>query len=54
MIGMEPPTEAVHAWLEENVAYEPWQWLATTLSVEPRFAGHLLDGIEAAGFSVEE
>lgn len=46
-------TAAAKAWQQENVDAEGWQWLGTNLAVEYRAAHDLVDGMRAAGLTVE-
>jgi hypothetical protein len=45
IIQFIPLTERAKVWLEENTNAEPWQWLGSTLCVDRRVAGDLLQGI---------
>ncbi len=45
-------TPAAREWIDENVKAESWQWLGNTLGVEPRYAGPILEGMQAAGLTI--
>lgn len=48
---LQPCTEACWTWLEDNVAYDDWQWFGNKLAIEPRYLDNLLQGLHDAGFS---
>jgi hypothetical protein len=48
-----PETEVAHAWLDDYVHLEGWQWLGRAFAVEHRFAGALIEGMVADGLRVE-
>jgi hypothetical protein len=53
IMTLRPNTEAAQAWLDANVEAEAWQWLGPSLSIEPRCAPALVQGIMDDGLSVE-
>lgn len=46
-------SEGVREWVEENVAYEPWQWLGRSLAIEPRMMETIHTALTEAGFSTD-
>jgi hypothetical protein len=54
IVAITPLSDAAREWLNENVQAESWQWVGDTLGVEPRYAGPLLEGMQAAGLTVEK
>lgn len=47
-------SEGVREWIEENVAYEPWQWLGRrSLAIEPRMIETIHTALAEAGFTGE-
>jgi hypothetical protein len=44
-------TEAVKAWVSENVASAPWQWLGDRLVVDHRFGDFLAALLIGEGFA---
>ena len=49
-----PLTDAAREWLNFNCVNEPWQWFGDALSVEPRMAPDVYDGLITDGFTVFE
>jgi hypothetical protein len=54
LIGFRMLTEAARNWVDDNVQSEGWQWLGTTLYVDHRMAGGLIDGMIDAGFALTD
>jgi hypothetical protein len=52
LVGLTPCTQTAKDWVRDNVTAEPWQWLGITLYVEPRFAEHLIEALQADGLTV--
>ncbi len=48
-----PMTPEAHEWVEEHVQIEPWQRLGASIACEPRYLGHLVEGMQADGLVVE-
>ena len=44
--------DAARGWLDDNAFSEPWQWLDGALLTDHPHPRDLVDGIEAAGFSI--
>jgi len=53
IVAITPLSDAAREWLDENVKAESWQWVGDTLGVEPRYAGPILEGMQAAGLTLE-
>ncbi len=49
-----PLSQRAAGWFDEHVETESWQWMGSSLVVDWRFAGPLLDGARAAGLEVKE
>lgn len=49
----DPVSERAKEWVEENVAYEPWQTFGGALAVEHRYIAGLVDGARRDGLVVE-
>jgi len=49
-----PLSQKATDWINDNVETESWQWMGSSLAVDGRFVGPLLDGARAAGLKVEE
>jgi hypothetical protein len=47
-----PFSQKALAWLKKNCDAERWQWENDNLSVEPRMADAIIQGMEAAGLVV--
>lgn len=44
-------SDACLSWVEENVSFEPWQWLGDRgICVDPAFAEELREALTEAGF----
>ena len=52
IISIKPVSDTARKWIEENVAFEPWQWLGGALCVDIRCARDLIDEIAAEGFEI--
>jgi hypothetical protein len=57
LIGLTCRTERAQAFLEENCAAEPYQWMGAavpflTLYVEPRYAADIIAGAVDSGLAV--
>ncbi len=52
IVLFQPMSDAAKEWFSENVQSEGWQWMGPRLAVDHRPAQHLLEGIEAEGFTV--
>ena len=53
VVGITPMNPAAREWLDENCQADDWQWQGETLNVDRRMAPAILEGITAAGFTVE-
>ena len=53
VVGFTPVSGAARAFIEDEVASEPWQWLGSTLWVDWRAAQGLVDFIGENGFSIK-
>ena len=49
-----PLSQKASDWIDEHVESESWQWMGSSLVVDWRFVGPLLDGARAAGLEVKE
>ncbi len=49
---LRPNTTIAASWLEDNIYAEPWQWFGQALSMEPRLAPAIVEGIMAEGLTV--
>ncbi len=49
-----PLSQRASDWFDDHVESESWQWMGSSLAVDWRFAGPLVDGARAAGLSVKE
>jgi hypothetical protein len=45
-------TKEAKEWFKENVQAEGWQWMGSSLCVDPRYAEGLIEGIGEAGLSI--
>lgn len=52
IISFQPVSQAAKDWVAENVHLESWQWLGDTFNVDHRYAGDLIEGIQAADFDM--
>jgi hypothetical protein len=52
LVTFAPESEEESEWLTENVQAEGWQYMGKTLAVDTRYAGDLIEGVQAAGFEV--
>ena len=50
---LSPLSQKASDWIDENVVTEGWQWMGSSLVVDWRFAGPLLDGARAAGLKLK-
>jgi len=53
IIALTVLTPAARQWIEEKCKPEPWQWVGDTFAVEPRYAGDIIQGMQADGLIVE-
>jgi hypothetical protein len=53
IVLLRPVSPGAVAWLEENVASEPWQWTGGALACEPRTVGPVVRGLLEDGFTVQ-
>lgn len=53
VVGLTPITPAAREWIAENCQAEPWQWLGETLNIDTRYAGAVLEGMQADGLTIE-
>ena len=53
IVGLTPITPAAREWIKEHCQTEPWQWMGETLNVEARYAGSIVEGMQADGLTVE-
>lgn len=51
--SFQPLSDAAKAWVEEHVAPESWQWMASTFVVDHRPADGLIAAIQDFDFEVE-
>jgi hypothetical protein len=49
LVGFNPRTEEAKQWFADNVTSEGWQWMGSTLWVDHRMAGPLIDGLAREG-----
>jgi hypothetical protein len=54
IVLVRPCTKAAKAWVRENVALEPWQWLGTAFGCEPRTVQALIEGAQNDGLTWEQ
>ena len=52
IISVKPVSEAARTWIDENVVFEPWQWLGGALCVDIRCACDLINELAAQGFEI--
>jgi hypothetical protein len=52
IVTFYPRSDAAQGWWEENVHAEPWQCIGRRWAVDHRMAQNLVNGIEAAGFTI--
>lgn len=50
---LEPTTADDAEWLYSSCAAEPWQWMGSSLNVEPRYAGQIIGEAMADGLTVK-
>lgn len=48
----DPLTPNAHAWIEEHLSLESWQWLGRRFSVEHGYVGDLIAGMLGDGLQV--
>jgi hypothetical protein len=53
IVSLTPITPAAREWIKENCQTEPWQWLGPTLNIDTRYAGNILEGMQADGLTIE-
>jgi len=49
-----PKTNEVKQWIDDNVYWEPYQWLGKNLSIEHRYVDDIVDALTSEGFIYEE
>jgi hypothetical protein len=54
MIGLHMLTDDAEAWMADNVATEPWQWMGKILWVDYRMAGAVIEGMQDENLEVVE
>ena len=50
---LSPLSQKASDWFDYNVESESWQWMGSSLVVDWRFVGPLLDEARAAGLNVK-
>lgn len=53
VVSFAPLTDAAQAFLDNDVAAEPWQYLGSALVVGHRYAEPMIIGITEAGLAVD-
>ena len=53
IVSLTPMNQAAREWVAEHCHIEPWQWLGATFNIDARYAPDLIDGIVAAGLTIE-
>lgn len=53
IILLTPKTEAAHAWVNENLQVEGWQTLGSSIAIEPRYFGDIVEGIRHDGLTIQ-
>jgi len=53
IVGITPMNQAAREWLTANCQAEDWQWQNATLNIDGRMAPEILEGMTAAGLTVE-
>ena len=48
-----PLSDACRAWVEENVAIEPWQWFGNAIAVAPRCVEQLAEAMMEEGLMMK-
>jgi len=51
---IEPKTEEVREWVDENVGVPDYMWMGPRFAVEARYVDDLIHGMAEAGFSTPE
>lgn len=51
---LTPLSDACRAWVEENVAIEPWQRFGSSIALEPRYVEHVAEAMIEEGFLIED
>ena len=54
MYLIQPKTERVKEWIDENVYSEPWQWLAGNLALDHHFVADIVWAMREAGFTTSD
>lgn len=54
IVMITPESDLEYDWLTDNTNAESWQWLGSSLAIDYRFADNLIEGIQDAGFIVED
>jgi hypothetical protein len=52
MIVFQPLSPDGRAWLDENLQTESWQWMGSSVGVDRRYAGAIIDGMRDDGLEV--
>ncbi len=54
VLQLFPLSQRASDWFADHVESESWQWMGSSLAVDWRFAGALLDRARASGLKVGE
>lgn len=52
MVGLEMLTDEAEAWVADNVATQPWQWLGKVLWIDERLSVAVVEGMQAEGLAM--
>ena len=50
---LHPETDAGQAWIDQNLALEPWQFMGNSAAIEHRYIEAIVDGARDDGLTVE-
>ena len=53
LVGIEAMSDEAKAWIDENVAAEPYMWMGSTMMCESRYAYDIAVGMLDAGMQIE-
>lgn len=53
IVALTPLTSEAEEWLNDNVHSEAWQWMGSSLCIEPRYAMDIAAGMDRDGFTIE-
>ena len=54
LIGIRPCNEEAGVWIDENLHWEPWQWLGGVLWIDRRYLEKILDGMHEEGLTFND